>query len=164
MNDPPENILTHCEMVQHKRDTLTEIRANKQLSIFNRVTLRIAHYIYLDSKLLVPVLYFCLFLTGLWAVWAEQNPPYTWFLPRSAKLNQMYQTKEQLLRHYCPNIYIVVNCLACAVLTNTLEDENWNCKNLIWFSQWKHGRKRSDSESVHFVYFCKLRGTLNKEK
>ena len=44
-NAPSENILTHCEMVQHKRDTLTEIRASKQLSIFNRVTLRIAHYI-----------------------------------------------------------------------------------------------------------------------
>ena len=32
------------------------------------------------------------------------------------------------------------------------------------FSQWKHGRKRFYSESVRFVYFCKLRGAVNKEK
>ena len=60
-------------------------------------------YIYLDSKLLAPVVYFAkLVKSSLWAVWVEQHAPYTRFLPRPARK----ESNVPKLRSYCL-IYIL---------------------------------------------------------
>ena len=49
-----------------------------------------AHYIYYDSKLLAPVVYFVEPVkTSLWAVWAEYHGQYIGFLPQTNQEGQL---------------------------------------------------------------------------
>ena len=65
-------------------------------------------YVYLDSKLLGPVVHFVKPVkTSLLDVWAEQNAQYTWFLPQTSQEGNECTTTYLNLRANCPNIYNV---------------------------------------------------------